>query len=253
MLNRSNLIYIYDGSFEGLICCVFESYYKHEIPMDIVKLNTSQITFFPTKEIITDLEKYNRVLVSIKDKIGLSALKSIQYAFLSCLEKKELYILLFLRMGYKYGPSVITMLSHDVVATIFKAIKHLENESHLLKGLIRFSVFNNGLAAEIEPKNFVLPLLIRHFSERYPEEYFLIHDKTHNMALIYKPYEANIIPVENMTFPSLAAEEKHFRKLWGLYYNTVEIRQRHNPKCQMSHMPKRYWKYLTEFTYNSKL
>lgn len=42
-------------------------------------------------------------------------------------------------------------------------------------------------------------------------------------------------------------EEQDFRDLWRVYYNTIEVPGRHNPKCRMSHMPKRYWKYMTEF------
>ncbi|NRY56440.1 hypothetical protein [Clostridium acetobutylicum] len=42
MPNRSNLIYYYDGSFEGLMCCVFESYEKNEIPVNILVTNNAQ-------------------------------------------------------------------------------------------------------------------------------------------------------------------------------------------------------------------
>lgn len=101
MLNSSTLIYQYDGSFEGLLCCVFESYDKKEIPADIIIVDASQITLFPVKEIMTDAINANRVLVSIPKKLSASALEFIQLSFLTCLPKKELYILLFLRMGYR--------------------------------------------------------------------------------------------------------------------------------------------------------
>ena len=29
------VVYAYDGSFEGLLCCVFESYERREIPVDV--------------------------------------------------------------------------------------------------------------------------------------------------------------------------------------------------------------------------
>jgi probable DNA metabolism protein len=247
MFNWSNLIYHYDGSFEGLLCCVFESYDKKEIPNEIFPIYESQLTLFPVKEIITDSEKANRVLVSIPKKMGASALEFVQLSFLTCLAKKELYIVLFLRMGYSHGPSVMNMLSDDVVNILYKAVKHLNNESHLLKGFIRFSIINNALFAEIEPKNFVLPLLTKHFCERYPEEHFLIYDKAHSMALMYKPYKSSIIPIDSMELSQLDDDEKQFQDLWKLYYDTVEIEARHNEKCRRSHMPKRYWKYLTEF------
>jgi probable DNA metabolism protein len=247
MRNQSNLIYRYDGSFDGLLCCVFESYDKKEIPADILLPDIPQTLLFPAKQITTDLEKSNRVLDSIPKKLGMAALDFIRHAFLTCLAQKELYILLFLRMGYHYGPSVMSMLADDVVNTLNKAIKHLHNESNLLKGFLRFSVANNVLVAEIEPKNYVLPLLKQHFCERYPEERFLIYDRAHRMALVYQPYRSAVIPIDAFELPEPDEQEQEFRKLWRLFYDTIEIQGRHNPACRMSHMPKRYWKYMTEF------
>lgn len=247
MFNQSNLIYSYDGSFDGLLCCVFESYDKKEIPVDILRPGASQTILFEAKKITTDVEKSNRVLLSIPKKIGLSALDFVRHAFLTCFPQKELYILLFLRLGYCYGPSVMNMLTHDVVNTLTKVVKHLYKESHLLKGFIRFSILNNVLVTEIGPKNYVLPLLTQHFCQRYPEERFLIYDKTHSMALVYQPYQSAIIPIEDLELPEPDEEEQAFRELWRIFYNTIEIQGRHNPKCRMSQLPKRYWKYMTEF------
>ncbi len=247
MPDGSNVIYYYDGSFDGLLCCVFESYEKKEIPMNIILPDTPQTMLLPSKEIATDIDKATRVLASIPKKMGDDALGFVKQAFLTCLPEKERYILLFLRLGYRCGPQVMNMLADDVVNTLFKAVKHLTNESHLLKGFIRFSIYDNALVAEIEPKNFVLPLLTQHFCERYPEEHFLIYDKTHGMALIYRPYQSTILPIEDLQLPEPDEKEQSFRNLWQLFYNTIEVQGRHNPKCRMGHMPKRYWKYMTEF------
>lgn len=247
MLDRSNLVYSFDGSFNGLLCCVFESYDQKEIPADILPPDAPQSMLFPVKEILTDVEKSKRVLSSIPKKMGAAALDLIRHAFLTCLPQKELYILLFLRMGYRYGPLVMSMLTDDTVDALMKAVKHLNSESHLLKGFIRFSVFNNALVSTIEPKNIVLPLLAQHFIERYPEERFLIYDKTHGMALIYYPHRYRIIPIEDLSLPEPDEEEQAYRDLWCLFYDTIEVEGRHNPKCRMTHMPKRYWGNMTEF------
>jgi len=252
MLDQSNLIYRYDGSFDGLLCCVFESYDKKEIPMDIIMPDISQTILFQAKEITTDSQKASRVLASIPKKMGVDALDFVRRAFLTCLPKKEIYILLFLRMGYRFGPYVMSMLADDVVDTLSKAVKHLDNESHLLKGFVRFSVFSNVLVAEIEPKNYVLPLMTQHFCERYPEERFLIYDKMHGMALVYQPYQSAIIPIDDLELPEADEKEQSYRELWQLFYDTIEVQGRHNSKCRMSLMPKRYWKYMTEFCGTAK-
>ncbi len=248
MPNQSDLIYRYDGSFDGLLCCVFESYQTKAIPIDILPSGATAPLLFAVKEVGTDPEKAKRVLDSIPEKLGRPALEFIRQAFLTCLPQKELHILLFLRLGYRYGPAVMNMLTDKVVNTLFKAVNHLTRESHLFKGFVRFSIFNNVLVAQIEPQNYVLPLLAQHFCERYPEERFLIHDKTHGMGLVYQPYQSTVIPIEELELPEADTDELAFRSLWQLFYDTIAIRERYNPACRMSHMPKRYWNNLTEFS-----
>jgi probable DNA metabolism protein len=247
MNSPSDLVYCYDGSFDGLLCCVFESYDKREIPIDIVVPSSGPL-LFSGKPIVTDSHKAERVLKSIPEKLGVSALDFVKHAFLTCLKRKELYILLFVRLGYRHGPQVMNMLTDEVVNTLFKAVNHLTRESHLLKGFLRFSVFKTVLVGEIEPKNYVLPLLTQHFCDRYPEERFLILDKTHGMGLLYQPYQAKVIPIADLELPEIDDDEKAFRELWQLFYDTIAIKERFNPQCRMSHMPKRYWKNMTEFS-----
>ena len=247
MSAATDVIYRYDGSFEGLLCCVFESYQQKEIPRAICPAAEGQLTLLQERQIFTDEAQARRVLRSIPEKLGAEALGFIRRAFWTCLAQKELYILLFLRRGYRVGPAVLQQLTDPVVDKLVKAVKHLDNESHLLKGFMRFSDFQHILVAKIGPKNYVLPLLEQHFRERYPEEHFLIHDETHKMALVYQPHRAMIAPLEKLELPAPDAEEAVYRRLWQAFYDAVEIQQRHNPRCRMSFMPQRYWKYMTEF------
>ena len=46
MPGTSDVIYLYDGSFEGLLCCVHESVYTHELPVDIQPEEAAQPTLF---------------------------------------------------------------------------------------------------------------------------------------------------------------------------------------------------------------
>ncbi len=253
MFDQSDVIYHYDGSFDGLLCCVFECYEKKEMPVDIVLPDFAPPRLFSGRRIPTDSEKARRVWASIPKKMGPSALNFIRYAFLTCLVQKELYILQFMMLGYRHGPSVMNMLTDNVVNSLNKAVGHLDRESHLLKGFLRFSVFNDVLVGEIAPKNFVLPLLARHFCERYPEERFLIHDKTHGMGLIYQPYRSAVVPIDSLEMPEADETEQAFRELWRVFYDTIAIQSRHNPQCRRSHMPMRYWKYMTELSQTAGL
>ncbi len=240
------LIYRYDGTFDGFLCCVFESYAAKELPADILTSALPQTSFFPCKEIPAEPEKAARVWASLP-KMGAETPLFLQKAFLTCLPQKERRTLDFLRLGYRLGPAVHDRLTDPAVDPLKKAVRALDNEAHQYKGFLRFSSYHGALAAEIDPKNLVLPLLAAHFAERFPEERFLILDKTHGMALLHRPRKTRIVPVEELTLPEPDEEEKAFRRLWADYYKTIEIKGRHNPRCRMSHMPKRYWKDLTEF------
>jgi probable DNA metabolism protein len=247
----ADVIYCYDETFEGLLCCVFESYAEKELPYSICTMNEPQASLLPLKKIVTDAAKAERVAVSIPKKIGYGALELVQKAFLTCLPDKELQILRFLRKGYRFGPSMLSFAGDETVHVLTTAVKHLDNESHLLKGFIRFTVQNNILVSTIGPKNYVLPFLAHHFSERYPEEHILICDTVHSMALVYRPYESAIIPMNAFCMMPPDVEEQKFRQLWQTFYDSIEIKSRHNEKCRMTLMPKRYWKYMTEFARTS--
>jgi len=245
MSDWPNLIYRYDGSFDGLLCCVFESYAQKETPAEIIT-PAAPVTLLPAKEIATDRDRAKRVLASVPEKMGPEALDFVRQAFLTCLPQKEMYILRFLQLGYRYGPAVLNRLADASIQPLIKAVNHLKRESHLLKGFLRFSVFNGVLAAEMEPKNCVLPLLAEHFCTRYREERFLIMDRTHGLALVYQPYRYDILAVEELALPAPDAAEQSCRELWRTFYDAIEVPGRHNPRCRMSHMPQRYWKYMTE-------
>lgn len=239
--------YCYDGSFDGLMCCVFESYDKKEMPMDVLPECMPLPLLLPIKTIETNLERAQRVQKSIPKKMGWQAFYFLKRAFLTCHPKKDLLILQFMRLGYRFGASVMHRLTDVPVHALSSAVRHLDGEAHLLKGFIRFSEANGALVAQIEPKNIVLPLIARHFCERYPEERFLIFDKTFGMVLLYENHSMSICSVDAFEQPSPSQEEQRFRELWRLFYKTIEIKERHNPRCRMSHMPKRYWRCMTEF------
>ena len=44
----------------------------------------------------------------------------------------------------------------------------------------------------------------------------------------------------------LAEDEKLFQEMWRSYFKALTIKERKNPKLQRQHMPRRYWKYITE-------
>lgn len=97
------------------------------------------------------------------------------------------------------------------------------------------------------PQNRVLPLLRPHFCARYPEESFVLYDRTHREALFYRPRRWAIVPLEAFRAAAPGREERDFRRLWRRFYDTIAIEGRENPRCRMTQMPKRFWGTMTEF------
>ena len=253
------ICYRYDGSFYGMLSCVFESFEKKEIPMQITY---EDFSLFPIKEIETDETKAKRILNGIKKKIGVVPLEYIKYSFLANIHEKEIALIHFLQEGFKQGHKFIQTvttalgfertviaqgLNNPHITKIIKGVDLLTLESQRFIQFARFNDHNGTLVSIIEPENIVLPLLANHFAERYPNEQFLIYDKTHSLALIYADYKISIQPIEHYELPPATEQEKQFQKLWQLFYNTIEINERHNPRCRMNFMPKKYWKNMTEF------
>jgi len=242
-----SIAYAYDGSFEGLLCCVYESYYQKELPVLIFNHSETQATLFEVKEIVTNSDHAQRVEASIATRISHEALRLVRLCYYSKLENREIHILNFLRMGYTIGYTVTNMLADDTVRTIVQTAKNVGGESHFYKEFLRFSEYNGTLVAIIEPKNFVLPMIVHHYCDRFPSEQFLIYDETHKYALIYQNRESAIVKLEHFEPPEACENEEKYRELWRSFYDTIAIESRINPKLRMNNMPKRYWKHLTEF------
>lgn len=238
--------YLYDGSLPGFFSCVHHSVYQRQLPAAIQPEAEAQPTLYRQLYIDTNAEKARRVKQSIPQKISPRAMELVEKAFLSCMPGKELAVLRFLLLGYGRGSEAPWLFGHPDTAPLLQAEKHLMGEQHLLRGFVRFADHGGVLTAAITPKNFVLPFLAGHFVGRYPDEDFLIYDKTHKAALVYQQKKARIVPAENIQFPEPDADERQFRALWKRFYDTIAIEGRHNERCRRTHMPKRYWENMVE-------
>lgn len=247
MAYNTDIAYLYDGSFEGLMCCVFESYDKKEKPSAVLSPEEEQLVLYEVREVYTDPIKANRVMDSIPKKLGSEAMHLVKMTFLSIYAEKELKILEFLHYAYSAGPRAVSQLAHPAVASIHDATRSVLNEAHYFNEFIRFSEYNGLLISTIEPKAFVLPLLIDHFKDRLPSEKFLIYDKSHKYALLYSDGRYEITPMEELIVPQECHDELKYRALWQMFYDTIAVEGRINHKLRMNNMPKRYWSNMTEF------
>lgn len=242
----TDVIYLYDGSFEGFLCCIFDSYVYKEIPLAICKEEELPPTLFPCRSVSTDHDHANRVLRKVL-KLSPYAGELLRKGFLTCLPEKELHLYRLIAKLLKEGSGFLHDFSDEILHPVAKAIRHLDGEAHLLKGFVRFSELGGVLGSEIEPKNRVLPVLRSHFCARYMNERFFIYDRTHKEALFYAGGKAVIRPLEDFQMAPPDEREANYRLLWKRFYDTIAIKERYNPKCRQTQMPKRCWNTMTEF------
>jgi probable DNA metabolism protein len=243
--------YLYDGSYDGFLTCVYQHYYA---PSQGEQAEGIYVAAEYAGDLIrrpvlieTDEEKANRVSVAIAEKISGYDLKRVYHVFCSETPEKEMKLLRYIRLGFRKGAGIGLIYGDPIVFEIQKAELKLVNEVHRLCGLVRFSVVtDNILYSRIEPDNDVLEFLAPHFSDRFHSDPFIIHDLKRKKAIIARNREWHIAELEDDVFLRKANSEDEVRALWRGYFDAMAIRERTNPKCQRNFMPARYWKHLTE-------
>lgn len=242
-------VYRYDGSYQGFLCCVAACCNEKRLPQGIQLLDEPQGTLFGVKAIATDPKLAARVEHSITQRMSPAVRDMVRNGFLTCMEEKELRLIRFILQGYKYGAKVAQMSLNDDVYALNKALLYLKNEAHYHVEFIRFADCGGFLAAMITPNNRVLPLIVSHFCERFNTENFMIFDKNHGMGYVYQTGAGNrgFFTADSVELPEPSEEEARYQELWRLFYDTIAVEGRINPKLRRGHMPMRYWPNMTEF------
>jgi probable DNA metabolism protein len=242
------LIYVYDGSFEGVLTAVFEAFYRKEIPDSILMEEGLQQEILASYLYIqTDPAKSDRVYSSIWSKISEEALRNVYHVFLSEDPEAATLIYRYLKLGWKIGGKVDMFLSNDTVFKIMEINRRLGFEVHRLKGFVRFKQVVGGIYySSISPDNNVVELLAPHFSERLSDQSWIIHDIKREIAALYNMKEWIVSEFSADDIPDITDEEKLYSKLWKRFFTTLEIPSRTNSKLQRQLLPRRYWEHLTE-------
>ena len=167
-LHDADVVYLYDSSFEGFLCCVFESFAQHEIPFAVWTPQRETSTLYPVKDIPTDHAKAQRVFASFGRKLGPETEYLVSRDFLSGREDKELLLIRFLHLAFALGPGTVKRTGHPDVAPLYEMKKSLDWEVDKFQGFVRFEEHDGMLGAVIHPKNYILPLLRPHFLRTVP-------------------------------------------------------------------------------------
>lgn len=239
--------YLYDGTFEGLLTCIYAHYYQEKADGIFTVEEYQRSMLKEYREIITDQEKAETVYNAVLRKISAYDLRRIYKVFMSSVDGKEMRILNYLRLGFKEGSKVSMLYGHPFVFAVQEIEKKVTNEIHRMKELVRFSELEGGiLYSSIEPDHDIVEFLADHFCDRFKNEPFVIHDVKRRKALVAYHEEWYVSYFELEAKTALSAAEQDYRNLWKQYFEDIAIKERINSKCQKNHMPVRYWKHLTE-------
>jgi len=241
----NQLAYCYDGTFDGFLTCVFTAYNRKDEPAIIFPETERQATLFDVLTVETSAEHAKRVAAGLR-KRSAELLRFVQTAFLTCLPEKERHLLAFVRLAFEAGAGALTMFADDRFAVLNNAVVHIGKEADHYKGFVRFVEINGVLTSTIEPKNYVLPLVASHFANRFQRERFVIFDQTHSMAAMSEFGKVKYAYADAIEFDPPSEREQEFQRMWKLFYDTIAISERFNPRCRMSMMPKRYWSRMSE-------
>lgn len=248
-----------ENSIDGIFTAIYQAWslgYGHaniKIEEQCEVNNYTNFELFSEYILVeTNLEQAMMVSRSIKTKISSEAFEMVCRVALSDYKGKGDLIYRFLILGFHIGSKIVSHLSNEIVNQVFKLNRYVSNEAHHLLGFIRFSEQESGiLTSTIHPRNNVLTLVTPHFADRLPNERFVIFDGNRNICSLHLPGKpwimAELPDMDSIGFAEIIDDE--YKNLWKVFFESIAIKERINPKLQRNNLPIRFRRDMTEFEY----
>lgn len=245
---------VYDGSFEGLLTAIFEVYEYKLKETSIVRQGSSGSLFSKMHMAQASDEKASRVWKKLKEKLSRNALGQVYCSYLSEVPGIENHILRFVQYALKSKNAIENDYSNPDVLMLQQTHKKVHREKHRMEAFIRFQLTKDGLYyATVQPDYNVLPLILKHFKDRYADQRWLIYDTLRKYGILYDLEQVTEVQInfsEEVEQEGLTTiydeKETLYQTLWQQYFASVNISARKNMKLHIRHMPRRYWKNLIE-------
>ena len=250
------LVFFYDKTFEGLLTAVFDAYSRKTFPDRLLGEGEIAPLFMDESYTVTSQEdRAGRVWAAIERKISKQACNMLTNAWLSELEGCDEMIFRYIRKTIDSGQSIETNFGDKDVLELHQIARKVSHEGHYLRMFVRFQKAADEIFfAPVSPIYNALPLTVDHFADRFADQKWVIYDIKRHYGYYYDLHAAVEITLDNddhllsgkLDEGLMAEDEKMFQELWKGYFNAMTIKERINPRLQRQHMPKRFWRYLTE-------
>jgi probable DNA metabolism protein len=249
--------FLYDKTFEGLLTLVFESFRLKANADVILGKRNYQVSLLDNPiEIETDIEKAERVWKGLLTKTSKKSAEMIYHAFLSEMDGVEMWIYKYLKLAFSEKYDVSVNYREESVLQIKQIQQSVLREAHRMFMFVRFQRTSaNIYFSPIQPVYDVIPLIGKHFKNRFKDQIWVIYDTLRNYGLYYDKKNVQEIKLEQQNYSKssgkinaslLEEKEETYQILWKNYFDSINIKERKNLKVQMQFMPKRFWNYLPE-------
>lgn len=278
------MVFIYDGSYEGLLSCIFTVFKERTLPTAICTEASYQPSLLDTAtQIVTNEDWATRVLKGVDERTNARASLLVYKIFLSELPLSEMLVYELIQAIIRQGDeSILENFANPHILRAAQIEKMIYREVHRMHAFVRFQKSQDGLfCAVIDPDFNVLPLIGDHFERRYADQSWLIFDTRRHYGLYYDQEKMVFLGLDDPVLVQAVrllqdneyqpiefnggelnggepkgnefkgnefkdSREMEYQLLWKNYFQSVNIRERNNRKLHLRHMPKRYWKYLIE-------
>lgn len=202
------------------------------------------------------------VIRMIQKNLGADVYEKISYALLSADRRKAEMVFRAMLEAKKLSRKdrLMEHLGNEAVRAVFGMYRQVANEAHHYKGFVRFrELKNKTLFAKIEPKHAVLPCIAEHFADRFPQENWVIYDKTHEVFLIHEKGKRYYFLQQYMCMKGdsgsdqniaggFSEEEMDYEALWKEFVQSISVAERENRALQNQNLPLRFRTNLVEFS-----
>ncbi len=250
-------IYRCEDSVEGILTGIYDAWasvHRHEENRIEVCRDEWEVPllFAEYTDVVPDAGKGEKVQRSVRLRVSEEAYEMMMKAVLSGDPEKGEVIYRFLIYAFREGARAGRSYGNPWVMRLFEIVRNFDNESHHLKGFLRFDEQENGLLlARYAPKNNILGDLMEHFSDRMNGESFMIFDEKRRIAGVYRPgtvwFVYRLNEEEYRAFSAAYTQEDAYSALWKIFHRKIAIAERENASLQRNNLPLRFRPYMTEF------
>lgn len=242
-----------EDSLEGMFTAVYDAFvYKNQqFPMYhdniSIAIGDGEMTLFAQERVVkTDAAKVEKTVRSIQNRLGYQTYDTILLALCHFSGDRASAVLGYLVRAFAQGRNISEQLADPFVLRVMELSRKVNNERDKLYGFVRFQDLGSILVAMFAPKCNLVPLMMDHFSDRLPNENFILYDEGRKLAAVHEKGKTCVL-VSGDGFEMPKGQMDAFAALWKQYVATMEIKERHNEKCQNNLLPKWYRRYMTEW------